>query len=125
MGEQSPTQNQAIMKVTARQLKSIEKLNQELQAFAQETGEAEATLYEDIYTSFTLSDIALDGDKLSFTYDGKRETERMMDEDDLREWLKFWRSCLKRAKRYWATDSETLDAINDGLAEDTEEQITD
>jgi hypothetical protein len=108
------------MKATARQLKSIEKLNQDLQAFAKETEEEVATLYEDIYTSFTLSDIELDGDRLSFTYDGKRETERMMDEDDLKEWLKFWRSCLKRAKRYWGTDSETLDAISDGIAEDIE-----
>lgn len=106
------------MKATARQLKSIEKLNADLKAFAQETGETEATLYEDIYTSFTLSDIELKDDRLSFTYDGKRETERMMDEDDLREWLKFWKSCLKRAKRYWDTDSETLDAISDGEKED-------
>ena len=108
------------MKATARQLKSIEKLNADLKAFAHETGETEATLYEDIYTSFTLSDIELEGDRLSFNYDGKRETERMMDEDDLKEWIKFWRSCLKRAKRYWDTDSETLDAISDGNAEDIE-----
>lgn len=108
------------MKPSTRQLKSIEKLNAELQAFAKETGEEVATLYEDIYTSYTLSDIKLKGDRLSYVYDGKRETELLIDEDDLKEWLKFWRACLKRAKRYWATDSETLDAIADGEKEDIE-----
>lgn len=107
------------MKASARLLKSIEKLNQDLQAFAKETLEGkEPTLYEDIDTTFTLGAIELKDDILSFNYDGERRTEKMYDEDDLRDWLKFWRSCLKRAKRYWDTDIDTLDAIASGKIED-------
>ena len=45
----------------------------------------------------------------------------MMDDDDAKEWLSFWRANLRRAKRYWTTDAETLDKIQDGEIEDTEE----
>ena len=39
--------------------------------------------------------------------------------EDAKEWLSFWRANLRRAKRYWATDAETLDKIQDGEIEDT------
>ena len=44
-----------------------------------------------------------------------------MDDDDAKEWLSFWRANLRRAKRYWAMDTEALDKIQDGEIEDTEE----
>lgn len=50
-----------------------------------------------------------------------REAERMLDEDDAREWLSFWRANLRRARRYWAMDADRLDAIQEGVIEDTEE----
>ena len=40
------------------------------------------------------------------------------DDDDIRDTLNFWRANLWRAKRYWATDVETLDKIQDGQVED-------
>ena len=51
----------------------------------------------------------------------RQEQEQMMDEDDAREWLKFWRANLRRAKRYWEMDTETLDKIQDGELEDIQE----
>ena len=59
--------------------------------------------------------------ELTWTEDGKQNVEQMYDEDDAREWLSFWRANLRRAKRYWAMDTETLDAIQDGIKEDEEE----
>ena len=40
------------------------------------------------------------------------------DDDDIQDTLKFWRANLRRAKRYWAMDAETLDKIQDGQVED-------
>jgi hypothetical protein len=37
------------------------------------------------------------------------------------EWVSFWRACLRRAKRYWAMDTDKLDAIQDGEQEDEED----
>jgi len=109
------------MTLTARQQNTIARLNADLQAFAKETGEKVATLYEDVWTSYTLENIQLKGNRLSYTYDGRRETERVIDWDEVKDWLKFWRQCLNRAKRYWATDSDTLDKMSDGEIEDIED----
>lgn len=117
-------------------LKALEKFNEELAAWAKETGEEAPTLYEDINTSFTLADIAVSDDgTLFYTYDGKQEFEVIvcLDEetgeyyedegqDGIMEYIKFWRKCLRRAKRYWAMDSEKLDAMADGDQEDIDEE---
>ena len=47
------------------------------------------------------------------------ETEGM---DSIMDYLKFWRACLRRAKRYWSMDPDVLDAIQDGEREDTENE---
>lgn len=116
-------------------LKMVEKFNAELEAFRQETesGNAPATLYEDAFTSFTLNNIKVENGRLLFEYDGKQESETIVryDEDEkmyyeedldgIAEWIKFWRACLRRAKRYFAMDTDKLDKIQDGEIEDDEE----
>lgn len=117
-------------------IKAVQKFNEELAAFAKETGESPVTLYEDANTSFTLCDIAISQDgQLFYTYDGQVEfeVEVRFDEETndyyeefgsegIMEYVKFWRKCLRRAKRYWAMDSEKLDAIQEGEIEDDEEE---
>ena len=115
-------------------LKALEKFKAELEAFRQETGEEVATLYEDAFTSFTLSDIEVRGDRVYYMYDGRQESdlivlldEETMEyyEDDLfglMDTIKFWKKCLRRARRYWQMDTATLDAIQDGEREDKEEE---
>ena len=117
-------------------IRAVEKFNKELKAWAEYTGEEEATLYEDQYTSFTLSNIAISQDgQLFFDYDGKTEFEvevRQNEEtgkyyedegtESIMEYIKFWRKCLKRAKRYWEMDSEKLDRLQDGEEDDEDEE---
>ena len=116
-------------------IRAVEKFNEELKAWAKETGEDEATLYEDANTSFTLSDIHLMEGCLCYTYDGKDDHDTLVQKDpDTGEYyeiegpdslmgiIKFWGKCLKRAKRYWAMDPDHLDKIQDGDIEDTEEE---
>lgn len=117
-------------------IEAVQKLNEELKAFAKETGESRPTLYEDANTSFTLCDIAISNDgQLFYTYDGQVEFEVIVRKDEttkkyyedegmdgIMEYVKFWRKCLRRAKRYWSMDSEKLDAIQDGEIEDEEEE---
>ena len=117
-------------------IKAVEKFNEELKAWEKETEEYPATLYEDAYTSFTLSDIAISNDgQLFYTYDGQVESEVIVRQDEetgeyweddgidgIMEYVKFWRKCLRRAKRYWSMDTEKLDAIQNGDAEDEEEE---
>ena len=117
-------------------IKAVQKFNEELAAFAKETGESPVTLYEDANTSFTLCDIAISQDgQLFYTYDGQVEfeVEVRFDEEtndyyeefgseSIMEYIKFWRKCLNRAKRYWAMDPDKLDAIQDGEVEDDEEE---
>ena len=113
-------------------IKAVEKFNEELKAWAKETGENPVTLYEDAFTSFTLADVAISQDgQLFYTYDGKVEFEVIVRKDEetgeyyedegmdgIMEYVKFWRKCLKRAKKYWSMPVEQLDAIQDGEAED-------
>lgn len=107
----------------------VAKFNEDLKAWAKTTGEKEAELYEDIYTSFTLSDMRLENGCLVYNYDGREEREQIVQEEDgefyetegidgIAEGIKFWRSCLRRAKRYWETDPDTLDKMSDGEIED-------
>lgn len=114
-------------------LKMVEKFSAELEAFRKETEEESATLYEDAFTSFTLSNISVQNGTLIYDYDGATECERIVfqdadtgeyyedDLDGIAEWIKFWRACLRRAKRYWEMNPEKLDAIQDGEIEDDED----
>ncbi len=115
--------------ISKRHQTMVAKFNEELKAWAKTTGEKEAELYEDIYTSFTLSDMRLENGCLVYNYDGREEREQIVQEEDgefyetegidgIAEGIKFWRSCLRRAKRYWETDPDTLDKMSDGEIED-------
>ena len=115
--------------ISKRHQTMVAKFNEELKAWAKTTGEKEAELYEDIYTSFTLSDMRLENGCLVYNYDGREEREQIVQEEDgefyetegidgIAEGVKFWRSCLRRAKRYWETDPDTLDKMSDGEIED-------
>lgn len=116
-------------------IRAVEKFNEELKAWAKETGEDKATLYEDANTSFTLSDPVVENGWLKFNYDSQPDSVNFVMKDDLTgeyyeeegidgimEYVKFWRACLRRTKRYWAMDSDELDRIQDGEAEDLEEE---
>ncbi len=114
-------------------IKAVEKFKEELESFRKETGDDVATLYENANTSFTLADINVTDGELHYTYDGcgehhvivrhDREEGYYEDEgmDSIMEYVKFWRSCLRRAKRYWSMDSEKLDRIQDGEEDDQDE----
>lgn len=115
-------------------IKAVERLDQDLKAFAKETGEDIATLYEDANTRFTLSGLSVENGKLCYMFDGRREEDPVVEQDELTgeyvedelygimDSVKFWRKCLNRAKRYWAMDPDKLDAIQDGEVEDDNEE---
>lgn len=118
--------------ISKRHQNMVAKFNEDLKEWAKTTGEKEAELYEDIYTSFTLSDMRLENGCLVYNYDGREEREQIVQEEDgefyetegidgIAEGIKFWRSCLRRAKRYWETDPDTLDKMSEGEIEDTED----
>lgn len=100
------------------------KFRQDIQAFALETEgdkDAEVTLCEDAFTTRHVRNFYMTQTGfLSWEEDGETIVEQMQDEDDAREWLKFWRANLRKAKRYWKMDTEKLDAIHDGEIEDVE-----
>ena len=102
--------------------KSISKLNHDLQEFAKETGDGVApTLYEDAYTSYRVSNISLtaNGKTLAYLYDfcdGRGfiyQSEPIVFYEDAADFINFWKAGLRRAKRYWSMDAETLDRIQD------------
>ena len=113
---------------------ALEKFKAELEAWRKETQEEVATLYEDAFTSFTLADISVKQGCLFYTYDGEREYDGCVRQDEetgefyeveydgIMNTVKFWRSCLHRAQRYWHMDTEELDAIQNGEKEDNEEE---
>lgn len=116
-------------------IKAVLKFAGELELFRIETGnEPEATLYEDAYTSFTLSKIRVEDGQLCYKQDGTDYKENVVyfDEDEgkyyedegmesIMGYVKFWRACLRRAKRYWSMDVDKLDAIQSGEREDDED----
>lgn len=118
--------------IKARHIGMVVSFNNELEAFRRETGAEAAELYEDIYTSFTLANVRVEDGCLVFEYDGNTERENMVhqdpetgewyeeDLDGIVEWIKFWRKCLKRAKKYWSMNPDTLDAIYDEKEADIE-----
>lgn len=112
---------------------ALEKFKAELEKY-KETCDPDGWLYEDANTSFTLADIHLENGCLKFDYDGKPDSVLVVAKDDLTgecyeesfdgimDYVKFWRSCLRRAQRYWHMDTEKLDAIQNGEIEDNEEE---
>lgn len=116
-------------------IKAVEKFNEELKAWATETGENEPTLYEDAFTSFTLSDPVVENGWLKFNYDGQPDSvncvmkdkltgEYYKDEgiDDIMGYVRFWRKCLNRARKFWSMDPDHLDAIQNAEVEYHEEE---
>lgn len=114
-------------------LRMVERFNADLEAFREYTGDAAAVLYEDAYTSFTLANVRVENGCLLYEYDGRLEKETIVlqyedtkeyyeeEYDGISDWIKFWRACLRRAKRYWEMDTDTLDAIQSGEKEDDED----
>lgn len=113
-------------KINKRLIKAWERFDDDLNAFIKESEgdnqNAEAILYEDAFTTRSVRTFIMAEDgELIWIEDGKLQTEQMRCEEEAREYLSFWRGCLRRAKKYWSMDSETLDQIQDGLKEDEEE----
>lgn len=115
------------MKLGNRHISAWMNFNNALDNFRAETGEDFAILYEDAHTTRQVKDFKIDvnGTLTWLEMDWLRgkiteEREQVMDVDDGKEWLKFWKSCLKRAKRYWSMDAVELDRIQDGEQEDIE-----
>ena len=122
------------MKTTDRLIKAFEKFNEELKTFGEQTGEVFVTLYEDANTTREVANFKLyKNGKLTWiemedtwkngqrVHESRHEEYLHTDDDDIQDTLKFWRANLRRAKRYWAMDVETLDAIQDGEMEDIED----
>ena len=114
-------------RISDRMVKAFERFNADLKAFGEETGETFVTLYEDanttrrvanfrIYKNGKLKWIEIETGQLS-----REEVEQVYD-DDAKDWLSFWRANLRRAKRYWSMNTETLDKIQDGEIEDKDEE---
>ena len=113
-------------RISDRMVKAFERFNADLKAFGEETGgETFVTLLEDAFTTRRVANFRLykNGNlkwiEIETGQLSREEVEVMVDDDDAKEWLSFWRANLRRAKRYWATDAETLDKIQNGEIEDT------
>lgn len=117
--------------IDKRHIRQVDKFNADLITFATETDQDRPILYEDANTSFTLWNVRLEDGCLRYEYDGREESDRMIAEDedthemfevesldDIPHTIAFWRKCLNRAKKYWAMDTDRLDAIQNGDAED-------
>lgn len=107
--------------ISNRHIKAWQKFNAELEAFAKitESGLGGVMLYEDAYTTREVRDFSInEKGELSWNEDGLREIEQMCNEDEAKDYLSFWRANLRRAKKYWAMDSDLLDKIQDGEIDD-------
>lgn len=113
---------------------ALENFKAELEKY-KETCDPDGVLYEDAFISFKLDNIVLVDGCLCYDYDGERQKDVIVRKDEetgeyweddgldgLKETVKFWRKCLKRAQRYWNMTPEELDAIQDGEKEDKEEE---
>ena len=119
------------MKTTDRLIKAFKKFNEDLKEFGEQTGEVFVTLYEDANITRKVANFKLyKNGKLTWVEMEDVYADRQMicepmkeeylhtDDDDIQDTLNFWRANLRRAKRYWAMDAETLDKIQDGQVED-------
>jgi hypothetical protein len=115
--------------ISKRHLKAWKVFNEELEAFRAEAGEEFATLYEDANTTREVKGFEMSESGILTWWEcetfpnvkTRQEREQMINEEDAREWLNFWRAAFRRAKRYWAMDAEKLDKIQDGELEDMQE----
>ena len=115
-------------RISDKMVKAFERFNADLKAFGEETGETLVTLYEDafttrkvanfrIYKNGNLKWIEIETGQLS-----REEVEQVYDDDDAKDWLSFWKANLRRAKRYWSMNVETLDKIQEGEIQDKEDE---
>ena len=115
-------------RISDRMVKAFERFNADLKAFGEETGETCVTLYEDAFTTRRVANFRLykNGNlkwiEIETGQLSQENVEVMFDDDDAKDWLSFWRANLRRAKRYWSMNTETLDKIQDGEIEDKEEE---
>lgn len=119
--------------ITKRFINTINKFNEDLKAFAKQTDEEEPTLYESAFISFTLSNVRVEDDCFCYRYNGGecRDIIAYWDEeeedyycyvDTITDDIKFWRGCLRRAKRYWGMSCEELDSMQDRVLNGKEEE---
>ena len=126
-----------VMYVKKAHVRALNRFVEELEAWRKETEERAAVLYEDAFTSFTLENIHLFDGKLCYVQDGKEYSERIVERDPddgqyyeleydgVMEYVKYWRACLRRARRYWQMDVDELDRIQNGEQEDEEDEEED
>lgn len=114
--------------ITERTKKAIVKFVEDYKRTVAEVygGEADNALAEDCTTYYTL-DVQVLKTKIKYTttyldITGSSYTESETDEDEAKELLKKWRADMRRARRYWATDTETLDRMADGEIEDNNDE---
>lgn len=124
-------------KISDRHIKAWEKFNAELDAYRTDYGDEFAWLYEDACTERKVKDFKMHKNGVltwteeehelvkgefgwTWSYVPRKNREVMMDEYEAKDYLKFWRACFRRAKKYNAMPIETLEAIQEGDREDIE-----
>lgn len=110
------------MRVTEKHRKEIEKFLNDYENFVKETGD-KFQLAENASTYYAIIDVQVLKTcvKFTLTYEDVLSTsycEVIRDSEELDEQIRWWRACLRRAKRYWSTSSEVLDRMADGTQED-------
>lgn len=113
-------------RISDKMVKAFERFNADLKAFGEETGETYVTLYEDAFTTRVVREFRIykNGSLTWWEVENGfavQNKEQVYDDDDAKDWLSFWRANLRRAKRYWSMNTETLDKIQDGEIEDKED----
>lgn len=119
-------------------LRMVEKFNEELRAFAEETDEFPPVLYEDAFTYFTLWNVRVEDGWLIYDYNDRTERDRIVLYDDEEQtyyeddWMegipqaiRFWRSCIRKARRYNEMDLDKLNDIYDFKREDIQDDEED
>lgn len=116
---------------------AVRKFNDELRRWSESingTPDGDVYLYEDVNTPFRLSNVRVEEGSLKYLYDGREESEKMLRMDDdgtiyeeegmdgIIDYLKFWKSCLRRAKRYFAMDPDRLDRMAEGYENDIDDE---
>lgn len=112
--------------MNAKLKKSVEKFVAEYQSVIAEVygGDETMALAEDVDTYYTL-DVQVSSRGITYTtayLGGNSYTEKETDEDEIKDLLKWWRAGMRKARRYFATDTETLDKISNGEIEDKDDE---
>lgn len=122
-------------KISDRHIKAWQKFNEEVNAFRAKYNENEkfAWLYEDACTTRKVRDFKMHKNgvltwveeemevvKGQWEYIPRSNREQMWDEEEGKDYLKYWRACLRRAKKYDSMPTEVLDAIQEGERDDIE-----